>query len=91
MATKKSRRIAKKTKPSKTVKRGKGKAGKVGKRKSKQHMIDIGISRARITGQAGMTQNVAVTKQLANSMLQSRTKAQGLAQSLARGMGQSLA
>jgi len=33
MATKKSRRIAKKTKPSKTVKRGKGKAGKVGKRK----------------------------------------------------------
>ncbi len=89
MAPKKSRRIAKKMKPSKTVKRGKGKAGKVGK--SKKHIIDIGMSRPRITGQSGMTQNMTVTKQLATSMLQSRSKAQGLAQSLARGMGQSLA
>jgi len=86
MALKKSRRIVKKMKPSKTIKRGKRKAGKV-----KDHLIDIGTSRPRITGQAGMSQNMTVTKSLASSMLQSRTKAQGLAQSLARGMGQSLA
>lgn len=93
MATKKSRRISKKMKPtkSKTVKRGKRKAGKVGKGKIKNHIVDIGMTRPRITGQSGMTQNMTVTKQLASSMLQSRSKAQGLAQSLARGMGQSLA
>jgi hypothetical protein len=88
MAPKKSKRIAKKMKPtkSKTVKRGKRKAGK-----AKNHIVDIGMSRPRITGQSGMTQNMTVTKSLASSMLQSRSKAQGLAQSLARGMGQSLA
>jgi hypothetical protein len=59
--------------------------------KSRKSLIDIGMSRPRITGQSGMSQNMGVGKTLASSMAQSRTMAQGLAQSLARGMGQSLA
>lgn len=86
MAIKKSTRVVRKMKANKTVKNN----GKSGKKKT-QHMVDIGATRPRVTGQAGMTQNISVTKQLASSMMQSRTKAQGLAQSLARGMGQSLA
>jgi hypothetical protein len=84
MAIKKSTRTVRKLKANKTIKNS-------SKGKKKTHMIDIGATRPRVTGQAGMTQNMSVTKQLANSMMQSRTKAQGLAQSLARGMGQSLA
>ena len=84
MAIKKSTRTVRKVKANKTIKNSSN-----GKKKT--HMIDIGATRPRVTGQAGMTQNMSVTKQLANSMMQSRTKAQGLAQSLARGMGQSLA
>ena len=61
------------------------------KGKKRKSIVDIGLSRPRVTGQSGMTQNMGVGKTLASSMAQSRTMAQGLAQSLARGMGQSLA
>jgi hypothetical protein len=65
--------------------------GKGTKRSSKRHLVDIGSTRPRITGQPGMNQNLAVTNALAKTMSQNRTMAQGLAQSQALGMGQSLA
>ena len=83
----KSRRYSKTRKyGGKTLKKPKQK-----KSKGKKSFVDIGATRPRNTGAAGMSQNIEVTKQLANSMAQSRSRAQGLAQSLARGMGQSLA
>jgi hypothetical protein len=61
------------------------------KSKKRKSLIDIGVSRPRVSGQSGMTQNIGASKTLASSMAQNRSMAQGLAQSLARGMGQSLA
>jgi len=52
-----------------------------GKGKPSQVFVDIGMSRPRITGAAGMNQNLEVSRKLA----------QGMSQSLARGMGQALA
>ena len=69
--------------------KGKGRGAK--RSSSKKHLIDIGSTRPRITGQPGMNQNLAVTNALAKTMSQNRTMAQGLAQSQALGMGQSLA
>ena len=86
MAPKKTKRVLK-TKKQKTVKRSK--SSSKGKKAKKQNFN--GSRRAKINGQPEIAQKTTVTKQLASSMLQSRTKAQGLAQSLARGMGQSLA
>ena len=67
------------------------KASKKASGKKRKSLIDIGASRPRVTGQSGMTQNMGASKTLASSMAQNRSMAQGLAQSLARGMGQSLA
>lgn len=50
-------------------------------KKYKDVFIDIGMSRTRITGAPGMNQNLEVSRKLA----------QGMSQSLTRGMGQSLA
>lgn len=57
----------------------------------KKSIVDIGVSRPRITGEPGMNQNLSVTNTLAKSMAQNRNMAQGLAASQALGMGQSLA
>jgi len=57
----------------------------------KKNLVDIGMTRPRITGEPGMNQNLAVTNTLAKSMAQNRNMAQGLAASQALGMGQSLA
>jgi hypothetical protein len=78
----------------KIFKGGKSKKSKSSKKKSskkRKSLIDIGMSRPRVSGQSGMTQNIGASKTLASSMAQNRSMAQGLAQSLARGMGQSLA
>ena len=66
-------------------------SGKKSSGKKRKSLIDIGASRPRVTGQSGMNQNIGASKTLASSMAQNRSMAQGLAQSLARGMGQSLA
>jgi len=58
---------------------------------NKKNIVDIGVSRPRITGEPGMNQNLAVTNTLAKSMSQNRNMAQGLAASQSLGMGQSLA
>ena len=73
--------------------RGKMRGGKTLKKKrtNKKTIVDIGVSRPRITGEPGMNQNLAVTNTLAKSMAQNRNMAQGLAASQALGMGQSLA
>jgi hypothetical protein len=57
----------------------------------KKNLVDIGVTRPRITGEPGMNQNLAVTNTLAKSMAQNRNMAQGLAASQALGLGQSLA
>lgn len=77
----------------KTIKR-KGKSNKrrtIKRKINKKNIVDIGVSRPRITGEPGMNQNLAVTNTLAKSMAQNRNMAQGLAASQALGMGQSLA
>lgn len=71
--------------------RGKKRGGKTLKKKSKKSLVDIGVTRPRITGEPGMNQNLAVTNMLAKTMAQNRNMAQGLAASQALGMGQSLA
>mgnify|MGYP000850211572 CR=1 FL=1 len=77
----------------KTIRR-KTRGGKTLKKKrtnKKKNLVDIGMTRPRITGEPGMNQNLAVTNTLAESMSQNRNMAQGLAASQALGMGQSLA
>jgi len=74
--------------------RGKKRGGKTMKKKQtnkKKTIVDIGVTRPRITGEPGMNQNLAVTNTLAKSMAQNRNMAQGLAASQALGLGQSLA
>lgn len=75
----------------KASKKSSRKNSKKSSRKKRKSLIDIGATRPRVTGQSGMTQNIGASKTLASSMAQNRSMAQGLAQSLARGMGQSLA
>ena len=77
----------------KTIRR-KTRGGKTLKKKrtnKKKTIVDIGVSRPRITGEPGMNQNLAVTNTLAKSMAQNRNMAQGIAASQALGMGLSLA
>lgn len=83
--TKHSRRIKKQYKyvnfkGGKSIKKNNTKRKGKGK-KYKDVFIDIGMSRTRITGAPGMNQNLEVSRKLA----------QGMSQSLTRGMGQSLA
>lgn len=61
------------------------------KKRPVKRLVDIGVSRARMTGQPGMNQNLAVSNALAKTMSQNRNMAQGLAQAQSLGMGQSLA
>ena len=78
----------------KTTRGRKIRGGKTLKKKrvnKKKNLVDIGVTRPRITGEPGMNQNLAVTNTLAKSMAQNRNMAQGLAASQALGMGQSLA
>ena len=70
---------------------GKSKTLKKKRTNKKKNLVDIGMTRPRITGEPGMNQNLAVTNTLAKSMAQNRNMAQGLAASQALGMGQSLA
>jgi hypothetical protein len=85
------------TKRGKKSGKGQKRTNKTNKRNSSnkkrpvKRLVDIGVSRARITGQPGMNQNLAVSNALAKTMSQNRNMAQGLAQSQALGMGQSLA
>lgn len=85
------KRMNKKFIGGKASKKSSGKKSKKSSGKKRKSLIDIGASRPRVTGQSGMTQNIGASKTLASSMAQNRSMAQGLAQSLARGMGQSLA
>ena len=98
--TKKNSSVKNKRKPKSFFYGPLGKAGgkktkKQGTKKRKIHkktLVDVGITRPRITGESGMTQNINMSRMLAQkSMAQSRTLARGLAQSLGRNMGQSLA
>lgn len=68
-----------------------GKTLKKKQTNKKKNLVDIGVTRPRITGEPGMNQNLAVTNTLAKSMSQNRNMAQGLAASQSLGMGQSLA
>ena len=90
MAFYKKRTIRRKPRGIKTLKKK-----RTNKKKSlttnKKTIVDIGVSRPRITGEPGMNQNLAVTNTLAKSMAQNRNMAQGLAASQALGLGQSLA
>jgi len=70
---------------------GKSKTLKKKRTNKKKNLVDIGMTRPRITGEPGMNQNLAVTNTLAKSMSQNRNMAQGLAASQSLGMGQSLA
>lgn len=74
----------------KRLKRG-GKSTKKKRSTKKKVLVDIGITRPRISGEPGMNQNLAVTNTLAKSMAQNRNMAQGLAQAQGLGLGQSLA
>jgi hypothetical protein len=78
----------------KRTKGGKTRRTKTLKKKrtnKKKNLVDIGVTRPRITGEPGMNQNLSVTNTLAKSMSQNRNMAQGLAASQSLGMGQSLA
>ena len=58
----------------KTIRR-KTRGGKTLKKKrvnKKKNLVDIGVTRPRITGEPGMNQNLAVTNTLAKSMAQNQ-------------------